>query len=271
MPSPAVSYLIFDVESIVDGELVTKVRYPGEEHSPAQAIELYCAQRLEETGSEFVPYTFHLPISVAIVKVAVDFQIIDVVVLDAPQYRPAVITQHFWEGWRLYKKPTLVTFNGRSFDIPLLELAAYRFGISVPDWFNLRSRGYEQSRNRFNLNAHFDLQDFFTNFGATRLNGGLNLMANLIAKPGKMGVQGHMVQEMYQLGQIEQINDYCRCDVLDTYFVFLRSKVLTGEITLDREQELVAQTRSWLESQAEVMPVYRDYLEQSGQWSNPWI
>ena len=76
--------------------------------------------------------------------------------------------------------------------------------------------------------AHLDLQELLTNFGSTRFNGGLNLAANLLGKPGKMDVQGHMVQDMYEAGKLAEINDYCRCDVLDTYFVFLRSRVLVG-------------------------------------------
>src|SRR5438045_9495024 len=35
-----------------------------------------------------------------------------------------------------------------------------------------------------------DLHDVLTNFGASRFNGGLNLVANLLGKPGKMDVQG---------------------------------------------------------------------------------
>ena len=35
-----------------------------------------------------------------------------------------------------------------------------------------------------------------------------------------------MVQDMYDAGRLAEINDYCRCDVLDTYFVFLRTRVL---------------------------------------------
>lgn len=271
MPSPEVAYLIFDVESIVDGELVAKIRYPGQELSDLQAIENYCEQRLEETGSEFIPYTFHIPIAIAIIKLKVDFSIIDIVTLDAPKFRPHVITKHFWEGWRMYQKPTFVTFNGRTFDLPLMELAAYRYGLSIPDWFNIRARTYEQKRNRYNLEAHLDLQDIFTNFGSTRLNGGLNLMANLLNKPGKMGVQGHMVQAMYQAGELNQINDYCRCDVLDTYFIFLRAKVLTGELSLDRELKLIQQTKDWLRQRSEELPVYAEYLKNIGDWENPWL
>ena len=85
-----------------------------------------------------------------------------------------------------------------------------------------------------------------------------------------MGVAGHMVQSLFREGKLQEINDYCRCDVLDTYFVFIRMAVLMGDITLDREQELVAQTKAWLAERAEEFPVYQEYLEQCGEWKNPW-
>ena len=271
MGNPAVSYLVFDVESVADGDLISKVRYPSESYDAAKAIEVYAAERLEQTGSEFIPYTYHVPISIAIIKLTVDFRIVDIVTLDSPEYRPHIITKHFWDGWKGYKMPTLVSFNGRTFDIPLLELAAYRFGISIPDWFNLNARTYDQKRNRYNQDSHLDLQEVMTNFSASRFNGGLNLAANLVGKPGKMGIAGHMVQDLYNEGQLRRINDYCRCDVLDTYFVLLRTKILTGELTLEREAELVAETTAWLEERTEEFPVYREYLEQCSPWENPWV
>jgi predicted PolB exonuclease-like 3'-5' exonuclease len=105
-----------------------------------------------------------------------------------------------------------------------------------------------------------------TNFSASRFNGGLNLAANLVGKPGKMGIAGHMVQDLYNEGQLQRINDYCRCDVLDTYFVLLRTKILTGEISLEKETELIAEATAWLEERAEEFPVYREYLEQCTPW-----
>lgn len=271
MSSPAVSYLVFDIESIADGDLVSKVKYPGEGYSSKKAIEVYCAERMEQFGTEFIPYTFHIPVSVAIIKLGIDFRIIDIVTLDAPQYRPHVITKHFWDGWRIYKMPTFVSFNGRTFDIPLMELSAFRFGMGIPAWFNLKERTYDQKRNRYNMNAHLDLQEVLTNFSATRFNGGLNLAANLLGKPGKMGIAGHMVQDLYNEGELGKINDYCRCDVLDTYFVLLRTKVMTGELTLEAELELVADTKIWLEQRADEFPVYGEYLAQVSEWNNPWV
>ena len=270
MAESAVRYLAFDIESVADGTLVSRLRYPTEKLSPAAAVRKYRDELLEKHDSDFVPYTFHIPVSVAVAKISAEYQLIDLVLLDDPQFRPHIITENFWRGWEKYRRPTLVSFNGRGFDIPLLELAAYRYGISVPAWFNLTAKSFEQYRNRFNLDAHIDLHELLTNFGSTRFTGGLNLAANLIGKPGKMDVQGDMVQDLFDAGKLAEINDYCRCDVLDTYFVFLRMRVLIGDLTLDEEQGLVAQAKTWLTRKSNELPVYKEYLSRWGDWPNPW-
>lgn len=268
MPS-SVSYLVFDVEAVGDGEMIAKVRYAQDGLTSAQALRRYRDELLEQTGKDVLPPSFVLPISVAVVKVAADFQLIDVAVLDEPQYRPHVIAQGFWQGWRHYGRPTLVTFNGRGYDLPVLELAAFRYGISLPDWFNTSAPAYEQFRNRYNKSSHLDLMDLFSNFGASRVTGGLNLLANLIGKPGKSGIDGSQVQDMYDAGRAPEINDYCRADVLDTYFVFLRSRVLLGQITLEQEQALVDSTRAWLEQRRSASPAFDKYLNDWGDWKPP--
>ena len=256
-----VKYLIFDVETVGDGDLIQRVRYPDEEMTPQDAVSRYRNDLLEQTGRDVLPPTFVLPISVAVAKVTSRFELTELTVLDAPEYRPEQIVRRFWQGWTHYDRPTLVTFNGRSYDLPVMEFGAFRYGISVSAWFNVESRSFEQSRNRYNTDAHLDLQDLFSNFSAVRISGGLNLMANLIYKPGKSGIDGSQVQGLYDAGRVDEINDYCRCDVLDTYFVFLRSRVLIGRLTLDDEQALVEQTKEMLEAQAEEHPAYQHYLE----------
>ena len=269
MSSP-IRYLVFDIESVADAPLVAKLRYPGQSLAPAEGVRRYRAELMEKFENDFIPYTFQIPISVAVGKVAADFRLVDIVVLDEPQFRPHVITENFWRGWEKYHRPTLVTFNGRGFDVPLLELSAFRYGLSLPGWFQATGKPAEQSRNRYNTTSHIDLCELLTNFGSTRFQGGLNLAANLIGKPGKMDVQGNMVQDLYDLGKLAEINDYCRCDVLDTYFVFLRSRVLIGQLTIDAEQAIVAEVKTWLEEKAVQIAVYRQYLDCWGDWPNPW-
>jgi len=71
-----------------------------------------------------------------------------------------------------------------------------------PAWFSSASRSYEQSRNRYNTGSHIDLYDLFSNFGAAQVVGGLNLLANLIGKPGKTSIDGSKVQDMYDAGRV---------------------------------------------------------------------
>jgi hypothetical protein len=68
---------------------------------------------------------------------------------------------------------------------------------------------------------------------------------------------------------VEAINDYCRCDVLDTYFVFLRTRVLLGKLNLEQEHKLVAAAKTWLESQAPTSLAYSHYLAHWGDWHPP--
>ncbi|XZE52496.1 3'-5' exonuclease [Planctomycetaceae bacterium SH139] len=267
-----VGFFIFDVESAADGDLIASVKYPQEELSPSEAIDRYRQELLADSDGkrDFIPYTFQVPVSVVIAKVAHTLELLDLVSLDEPDFRSHVMTEQFWRGWEVYQQPTWVTFNGRSFDMPLMELAAYRYGISLPNWFAPKTKSFEQPRNRYNQKCHLDLLDVMTNCGASRFNGGLNLAAELIGKPGKMSVEGHMVQDMYDKGELQAISDYCRCDVLDTYFVFLRCSVLRGELTLDREQELVAHAKEWIEERQEENEAYAQYLAGWKAWQNPW-
>jgi predicted PolB exonuclease-like 3'-5' exonuclease len=145
-----------------------------------------------------------------------------------------------------------VTFNGRGFDLPMLELAAFRLGLPLTNYLH-------RGRDRFHGN-HLDLLELFTNKGASKLVGGLNLLAKMLGKPGKTAVAGHLVYQMHREGRIAEINDYCLCDTLDTYFVFLRTRVLTGDLSGEQEAAIVAHARALLESRSADVPVLKEYL-----------
>ncbi|MFK7734629.1 MAG: 3'-5' exonuclease [Pirellulaceae bacterium] len=268
--SQTVRYLLFDVESVPDGELIAKTRSSRSDTTPEDAIRQFRNDLLIKSGRDFIPYTYHIPVAVVVAKIQADFRLVEIVSLDQPEHRPHVITSHFWAGWEAYERPTWVSFNGRTFDIPLMEHAAFRYGIPVPGWFNLKAKSYEQNRNRYNLDSQMDVQEILTNFGATWFRGGLNLAATLLGKPGKMDVQGDMVYDLYRQGRIAEVNEYCRCDVLDTYFVFLRSMLLMGRVSLEQEKEIVREVKTLLEDQAGEHPAYQQYLDAWGDWPDPW-
>jgi predicted PolB exonuclease-like 3'-5' exonuclease len=256
------TFLVVDTESIPDGRLLSAVKYGGEHLSPDEAIDRARAEAREQSwnNSDFLPVTFQVPVAVCVIRVGGDLNLQALTCLDAPHFRPREIVKKFWLGLSCYKAK-LVTFNGRSFDMPLLELAAFRYGLSARDY-------YQNSRNRFN--GPMDLCDWMTNFGACRFTGGLDLLAKLVGKPGKvMGVRGDQVYELYLEGKLQEINDYCLCDTLDTYFVFLRTRILTGELSLEQEAEIVANARVFLESKVGEFPILRRYLDHWTDFPSP--
>ena len=197
-------YLIFDIEAFADGDLVPRIRYPrGESLSPQDAIAKYRQQTLADARRQG--------------HSADDVHAADLrrrrqgrrAVLSADRSRRArraafarTSSRNFWQGWTHYGRPTLVTFNGRGYDLPVLELAAFRYGLSVPAWFNVEAPVVRAVAQPLQPEAHLDLMDLFSNFGAARLSGGLNLLANLIGKPGKTGIDGSKVQDMYDAGKV---------------------------------------------------------------------
>jgi 3'-5' exonuclease len=253
------AFLVFDTESVPDGDLIARVKYPGEGLTPEQAIARAQAEAREQSrdGSDFLPVTFQVPVAVCVMRVAPDFTPQSLACLDSPNYRAPEIVRQFWRGVAYYHRAKLVTFNGRGFDLPLMELAAFDHGCSARDYFY-------NSRNRYNGN-HVDLFDWLSNYGACRLAGGLNMMARRAAGGapvgcGKFDVAGDQVHALYREGRLREINDYCMFDTLDTYFVFLRTRVLLGEITFEQERLLARKARAWLGAKAEELPALKQYL-----------
>ena len=110
----------------------------------------------------------------------------------------------------------------------VLELAALRYGIAAPAHF---AEGAGAARARYATERHLDLFDYLANFGASgALRGGMDLLLKMIGLPGKMAVDGSQVQELYEQGRLEEIHRYCRNDVIQTYFLFLRVELIRGRI-----------------------------------------
>lgn len=260
------AFLIFDTESIPDGKLISQVKYPGEEIAPADAVNRAQAEARETSfnGSDFLPVTFQIPVAVCVLRVGGDFRLQNISTLDAPAFRPQKITEEFWNGVSTYRKKyreriKLVTFNGRGFDLPLMELAAFRYGCSV-------GSGYMQSiRYRFGA-AHIDVMELLSNYNACRIVGGLDLLSKILGKPGKMSVAGDRVWQMHQQGKLQEINDYCMFDTLDTYFVFLRTRVMLGEFDLAEERRIMDHSKEWLTGRVTEIPALQQYLDNWGDW-----
>lgn len=125
-------------------------------------------------------------------------------------------------------KPRLVTFNGRSFDIPVLRCRAMKYGISAP-WLCQGQSKWENYGQRYSVAWHCDLMDALSEFGASKA-AKLSEVCALLGLPGKQGMDGSQVAKAIEAGQIEQVRLYCEADVASTYQVFLRYALFRGEL-----------------------------------------
>ena len=121
-------------------------------------------------------------------------------------------------------RPQLVTFNGSSFDLPVLRYRAMINEVSAP---GLSSRPYF---NRYTEDA-FDLCDVLSSF-APHTKASLNELSRIMGLPGKPdGIDGAEVERYFREGKIKEIAGYCETDVVNTYRVWLRYELFIGRLT----------------------------------------
>lgn len=131
--------------------------------------------------------------------------------------------------------PTVVTWNGRHFDLPVLMQRSMRYGAAHPWYYQSRDTRY-----RFSEAGHCDLADAIADFGGAS-QGGLDGSAKLIGLPGKFGdIDGAGVGVAYAAGRLPEIVNYCVSDAVQTAFLLLRWWLLKGEITTDAYRKAAA-------------------------------
>lgn len=222
------SFAIFDIETRVDKALINAVMYPDAGLTDEDAYQRFRRQIIAERDgrSDFLPLAFHVPVCIVVGNVTTNRVLSSVEVLCAQNYSEEELVREFWR--RVENFPgTLVSFNGRNFDLPVLELQALRYGCPAPRYFNDKY-GH---RYRYGEDRHYDLYEFLSNVGVHRIRGGFNLLAQLIGLPGKRWVDGSMIQALWEAGQLATIDAYCRQDVIQTYGLFLRIELMRGRLT----------------------------------------
>src|SRR6516162_955812 len=129
----------------------------------------------------------------------------------------ADLVQRFFEGIEKYS-PSLVSWNGSGFDLPVLTYRALLAGLQAKRFWEM---GDSDDAFRFNnyLNRyhwrHTDLMDVLSGFHQ-RNRVSLANMARLLGLPGKLGFHGGQVWEAWQAGDLAGIRRYCETDVLNT-------------------------------------------------------
>jgi 3'-5' exonuclease len=120
--------------------------------------------------------------------------------------------------------PRLVTYNGSSFDLPVLRYRAMVHGVAAP---GLSMRPYF---NRYTDDA-VDLCDVLSSFSIQN-KVGLDELSRVMGLPGKPGgMSGAEVEKYYREGRLREIAEYCESDVVNTYRVWLRYELFCGRLS----------------------------------------
>lgn len=146
----------------------------------------------------------------------------------------------------------VVTWNGRSFDMPTILLRSMRHGIATPSWFQRGTRwaGYG---HRYASEWHTDLMEVLADFGASaRLT--LDEAAALVGAPGKLGEHGANVAALMAAGEVGRVRDYCETDCLNLAIVYLRWAYLTGRTGAEAHDEAVRGMFAYLEAERDGRP-----------------
>ena len=235
--------LAFDLETIPDVGGGRKLYDLKEDMSDADVAEVMFAKRREKTGGDFIATHLQQVVAISAVYRNTHTDQFSVWTLGTEQSSEAEIVQNFFDGVDKHT-PTLVTWNGSGFDLPVLHYRGLINGVQAPRYWDLGEDDSNFKWNnyigRFHM-RHTDLMDVIAGYN-NRAFAPLDEIAVLLGLPGKMGMSGSKVWQQYKSGELKAIRDYCETDALNTYLVYLHWQYVRGNLTdseLQREHEVV--------------------------------
>lgn len=220
---------VFDIETIPDLDAGRKI-YNLEGLSDEDTARAMFHIRNQETGgSDFMRHHLHKIVAISVLfKQADNVKVWTLGDEDTPEKE---ILQRFFDGIDRYT-PTLVSWNGGGFDLPVIHYRALKHGVNASRYWETgqddQSFKWNNYISRYH-SRHTDLMDLLSGY-QPRAVAPLDQVASMLGFPGKMGMDGSKVFDAWLNGEIGKIRDYCETDVLNTWLVYLRFELMRGHI-----------------------------------------
>lgn len=241
--------LVFDIETVPDVVSGRKL-YDLDGLSDADTAQAMFALRRAKVGNEFLPH--YLQKIVAISLVLSSNNQLKVWSLGEESSDEKELISRFFNGLDKHL-PTLVSWNGSGFDLPVLHYRALYHGIPAPTYWetgeNQQTFRWNNYLNRYHY-RHLDLMDVLAAY-QSKAYAPLDDIATMLGFPGKMGMHGGKVWSAYLDGELKAIRDYCETDVLNTYCVYLRFELMRGVIHHGEYEAALERLRVYLAGEAE--------------------
>ena len=160
------------------------------------------------------------------------------------------------------RNPTLVSWNGSQFDLPVILFRAMYHGLSAPSLFDQgeidTQKRYNNYQNRYH-HRHIDLMDIMAMFNGRHFQK-LDDISHLLGFPGKRGPSGYLIPEYVRNQQWQDMTSYCEGDVLNTWLVYLRYLLLKGQMSSEDHRLWIQATIHYLQGQpqqAEFLQIWK--------------
>ena len=245
--------LVFDIETIPDIKGGQKIYDIAglDDNSTAKAM---FHMRQQKTGSHFLPLHLQKIVAISVVYRGMGEDMgheVSVSSLgDESSSEAELLIAFFTEIEK--RTPTLVSWNGSGFDLPVIHYRSLKNSISAPGYWekgnnnsNFRHDNYLSRHHE----RHTDLKDVLASYNRSATVP-LNDMALLLGFPGKMGMDGSQVWDEHQAGNLKGIREYCETDVLNTYLIYLRYQLMRGELGHEELEQEFTLLRDALESRS---------------------
>jgi len=249
--------LVFDLETVPDLAGIRRLNGLPDDLPDPEVAQAYANLRRAQTGNDFAPHYLHRVVAIACaLRRDEDFRVWSV---GDPAEGEADLVRRFFEGIDKFT-PQLVSWNGGGFDLPVLHHRALIHGVPAPrywDWGDDdRDFKWNNYLSRYHT-RHLDLMDVLAAY-QPRANAPLDAMAKLCGFPGKLGMDGSEVAGAIAEGRIGEVRSYCETDVVNTYLLYLRFKLMRGELTAGAYAAEVSIVRERL--MASDAPHWREFL-----------
>jgi DNA polymerase elongation subunit (family B) len=124
---------------------------------------------------------------------------------------------NFWNDIGHIRPQRFVTFNGKSFDFPYINIRSAIHGLPIPREVFLDTR-------RFSTDRHFDVREVVTNYERYR-KGTLEFFCEIfgVTSP-KCDINGKSVGDYFKAGKLDEIAKYCLGDCKATGQLYLKLK-----------------------------------------------
>jgi 3'-5' exonuclease len=231
-------FVTLDLETVPDEALVAAVDGPSERPYPEQ-LRRVVAERRSRTGarSDFLPLPYHRPVAACLLEAQEDGGVVEVTDVEAWTDRKSDEATFLDRLWARLDGAAVVTFHGRGFDLPVLELRSLKLGVPSPAWF--------AGARREGSPGHLDVKELLGGPGQSGA-APLDLYAKLCGLPGKEDVAGADVGALYAAGALDRIAAYCMTDVVQTWLLLLRHRLVAGSLSPDGYEESARAARQAL-------------------------